>query len=90
MPARHGADLPQRACKAISSSVAFFHSSLFISDSGGLAYFGLELQIMLHLGLHARIELTLGLEEPVARRAKRSYMRLLSFLGAKPMVFHVF
>ena len=81
MPARHGADLLPAGLQGDQLVGRLLPLLAVHQRLGGLAYFGLELQIMLHLVLHARIELTLGLEEPVARRAETFIYAVVVLLG---------
>ena len=58
------------------------------SDFGGLAYLGLQLQVVLHLGLHPGI-VAAAWPRRTCRMPCGNARRyaLLSFLGAKPIVF---
>lgn len=73
----------QRACRAITPVRGLLPLLAVHQRLGGLAYLGLQLQVVLHLGLHPGIELPLGLEELVVRRAETLVDTVVVLLGCE-------
>ena len=81
--ARHGADLLPAGLQG-NQLVGGLLPLLAVLQRLGLgAYLVLELEVVLHLGLHAGEELTLALEEAVARRAEALVDSVVVLLGCE-------
>ena len=81
--ARHGADLAPLALKGDEFLGSLLPLAALLQRLGRLAKFGLELQVVLHVVLNAGIELSLGLEELVARGAETLVDARIVLLGGE-------
>ena len=83
MAARHGTDLLPAGLQGDQLVGGLLPLLAVHQRLGGLAYLGLQLQVVLHLGLHPGIELPLGLEELVACRAETLVDTVVVLLGCE-------